>query len=162
MKLVFTLIFSLTLHLQAASVRVGGWIPAINSMVCTPTPALDFSQDGNEVVIARCVIRNNNPFFQASFRFDTGTDVGEFGDPRRLFSSLTWHGVGGLLGQGISPPGGQNILPGMESNTFHWIPEEQSTATLDYAIEFRASWKAVEPSNGFSRIQLTTELASAF
>jgi hypothetical protein len=161
MKTFFAAVFCAPFLSWAATAAVGGRIPPISSLACTAAPTLDFSREGVETPVATCVIRNNSPWFEVSFHLDAENGLDGFGSVLDRFTSITWHGVGGVLGQGIRAPQGEDILPRMEGNAFNWTPEEQSTATVDYVVEFRASWKADAAERNISRIRITTDLASA-
>ncbi len=127
---------------RANTVTVGGSIRAIHSVACTARRDLDFSRDGKEERIATCVINNNLPWFQETFRF-AGDGAGFFQQPGIRITSLTFNGLGGELGQGVPAPSGQNILPEAQTQAFVWPGVEQHSATLNYVVEFRASWNAL-------------------
>jgi len=146
---------------QAATMAVGGFIRPVNSLHCLGGAAMDFSRDGENVLVATCWVTSNAPWFQASFRFDPEVfDPGSGAGPVAIHS-LTVQGGEGLLGRGLQPPRGEEILPLPEPGTFTWEPGEQGSATVDYALEFRASWKAAMPVPPLSALRIRTDLASA-
>jgi hypothetical protein len=143
MKALLAAILAFPLALtRANTVTVGGSIQAIHSVACTARRDLDFSRDGKEERVATCVINNNLPWFQETFRF-AGDGAGFFQRPGIRITSLTFHGLGGELGQGVPPPSGRNILPEAQSQDFVWPGVEQHSSTINYVVEFRASWKAL-------------------
>jgi len=127
---------------HANTVTAGGSIHAIESVTCTAQRDLDFSRDGKEQRVATCVINNNLPWFQETFRF-AGDGAGFFQQPGIRITSLTFHGLGGELGQGVPAPSGQNILPEVQTQDFIWPGAEQHSSTINYVVEFRASWNAL-------------------
>lgn len=132
---------------HANTVTVGGSIHPIDNVACTVRRDLDFSRDGKEERVATCVINNNLPWFQETFRF-AGEGAGFFQLPGIQITSLTFHGLGGELGQGVPAPSGQNILPEAQTQAFVWPGVEQHSSTLNYVVEFRASWKALPHGKG--------------
>jgi len=143
MKALLAAILAFPLDLAYANtVTVGGSIRAIESVACTTRRDVDFSRDGKDERVATCVINNNLPWFQATFRF-AGDGAGFFQQPGIRITSLTFHGLGGELGQGVPAPSGQDILPQAQTQDFAWPGVEQHSSTLNYVVEFRASWKAM-------------------
>ena len=143
MKALLAAILAFPLALtHANTVTVGGSIHAIDRVDCTVQRDLDFSRDGKEERVATCVINNNLPWFQETFRF-AGDGAGFFQQPGIRITSLTFHGLGGELGQGVPVPSGQNILPEAQTQAFVWPGVEQHSSTVNYVVEFRASWKAL-------------------
>jgi hypothetical protein len=141
MKALLAAILAFPLALTYANtVTVGGSVHAIDSVACTARRDLDFSRDGKEERVATCVINNNLPWFQETFRF-AGDGAGFFRQPGIQITSLTFHGLGGDLGQGVPEPSGQDILPQAQTQDFAWPGVEQHSPTLNYVVEFRASWK---------------------
>ena len=147
---------------EALSLFVGGTIRPVSSMQCTGSSDLDFSHAGNQVLLATCTINNNLASYQALFRFEwrdsfSGTDGTDL-----PFTSVTLQETGGLLGQGITPLNGVEILSQIKGNSYTWNPEEQKTSTINYTVEIRASWTALNPTPNDETIHLTTQLVSAF
>jgi hypothetical protein len=143
MKALLAAILAFPLALTYANtVMVGGSVHAIDSVACMVRRDLDFSRDGKEERVATCVINNNLPWFQETFRF-AGDAAGFLRQPGIRITSLTFHGLGGDLGQGVPAPSGQDILSQVRTQDFSWPGVEQHSSTLNYVVEFRASWKAM-------------------
>ncbi len=131
-------IFCVALGFSASSsFRVGGSIPVIQSVNCIPNANINFTEGAKDITFATCTINNNTENYEVTFKFDF-----LFGEKKSCgpFTSLKLKEVSGTRGEGISNPTGTSVLPSLQQGQFIWKPETQTTSTIDYVVEIKASW----------------------
>lgn len=130
MKIVLVLLLGLTGSIYADPDMVGGNVTPIRKIECTINPYLDLDKDVKNLKLITCMINNNLPDVEFSFKLDLpGVDI----------TSITLHEVDGIRGQGLQLPMDKNLIPDMDGKKYHWVGK-QSTATVDYVINIVVDW----------------------
>lgn len=103
---------------HAGSVVAGGYVPVKSSVSCTQENS---EPSSGEVLLATCVVTNNTEMFGVHFKFNGET-----------VRDVRVQGGSGTLGTGLTAP--DYPLDGLDE--YVWSPGSQTSATLDYVIQF--------------------------
>lgn len=105
---------------------------------------LDFSRSGNDEQIALLIINNNHVTgFDVFFKFTNGCAFKSGATQSIPMTSLVLDKVSGTLGAGLTEPVDLDILHNLSGgDEYTWNPgATQTTATVNYIVELRASWE---------------------
>lgn len=130
---------------DAASVTVGGRIPARMDVQCSVDPGLDFSAATADARIALCRVTSTMPTFEV--RLVTGLRNGIPNGEAFQPESLELRSLGGTRGDGLPLPASAELLQGWRDGEWVWQAGPQTTASIDFLFELRGSWpgRAREP-----------------
>lgn len=115
----------------------------INTINCQGIVGLDFSRGGSNEQIALIIINNNLTVgFDLFFKFANRCSF-KCTDAQQIpMTSLVLDRVSGTLGDGLLEPVDVDILHNLSGgDEYTWNPgAEQTTATVNYIVELKASW----------------------